>query len=173
MHILRGIRIMMVRLITRATRHYELRATCFPRGGVPTGTSLLFSMDFVHIMLDCQNIQSDILAKGKSRPIIVVTQTWFQFPGRLFSCFSQNFGEMVESQKWLICWMTKFKMKIWFDIIMLNASTFFFSSERDDINYHLQERDRFWLLYLFIFFYFFFSRSLNGINQLIWCVLRN
>ena len=126
MHILRGIRIMMVRLITRATRHYELRATCFPRGGVPTGTSLLFSMDFVHIMLDCQNIQSDILAKGKSRPIIVVTQTWFQFPGRLFSCFSQNFGEMVESQKWLICWMTKFKMKIWFDIIMLNASTFFF-----------------------------------------------
>ena len=36
MHILRGIRIMMVRLITRATRHYELRATCFPRGGVPT-----------------------------------------------------------------------------------------------------------------------------------------
>ena len=36
MHILRGIRMMMVRLITRATRHYELRATCFPRGGVPT-----------------------------------------------------------------------------------------------------------------------------------------
>ena len=36
MHILRGIRVMMIRLITRATRHYELRATCFPRGGVPT-----------------------------------------------------------------------------------------------------------------------------------------
>nr|CAN81603.1 hypothetical protein VITISV_031789 [Vitis vinifera] len=36
MHILKGIRMMMVRLITRATRHYELRATCFPRGGVPT-----------------------------------------------------------------------------------------------------------------------------------------
>ncbi|RVX03041.1 hypothetical protein CK203_016792 [Vitis vinifera] len=30
------IRMMMVRLITRATRHHELRATCFPRGGVPT-----------------------------------------------------------------------------------------------------------------------------------------
>ena len=41
MHILRGIRMMMVRLITRATRHYELRATCFPRGGVPTVTKLL------------------------------------------------------------------------------------------------------------------------------------
>ena len=27
---------MMVRLIARATRHHELRATCFPRGGVPT-----------------------------------------------------------------------------------------------------------------------------------------
>ena len=36
MHILRGIRMMMVRLITCATRHHELRATCFPRGGVPT-----------------------------------------------------------------------------------------------------------------------------------------
>ena len=36
MRILKGIRMMMVRLITRATRHYELRATCFPRGGVPT-----------------------------------------------------------------------------------------------------------------------------------------
>ena len=36
MHIFRGIRMMMVRLITRATRHHELRATCFPRGGVPT-----------------------------------------------------------------------------------------------------------------------------------------
>ena len=30
------VRIMMVRLIARATRHHELRATCFPRGGVPT-----------------------------------------------------------------------------------------------------------------------------------------
>ena len=36
MHISRGIRMMMVRLITRATRHHEPRATCFPRGGVPT-----------------------------------------------------------------------------------------------------------------------------------------
>ena len=31
------VRMMMVRLIARATRHHELRATCFPRGGVPTG----------------------------------------------------------------------------------------------------------------------------------------
>ena len=30
---------MMVRLITRATRHHELRATCFPRGGVPTDST--------------------------------------------------------------------------------------------------------------------------------------
>ena len=37
MHILRGIWMMMVRLITRATRHHELRATCFPGGEVPTG----------------------------------------------------------------------------------------------------------------------------------------
>ena len=36
MHILRGIRMMMVRLITRATCHCEMRATCFPEGGVPT-----------------------------------------------------------------------------------------------------------------------------------------
>ena len=27
---------MMVRLITRATCHREMRATCFPEGGVPT-----------------------------------------------------------------------------------------------------------------------------------------
>ena len=36
MCILRGIRMMMVRLITRATCHCEVRATCFPEGGVPT-----------------------------------------------------------------------------------------------------------------------------------------
>ena len=36
MHIFRGIQMMMVWLIIRATRHHELRATCFPRGGVPT-----------------------------------------------------------------------------------------------------------------------------------------
>ena len=36
MHILRGIRMMMVRLITRATCHCEMRATCFSEGGVPT-----------------------------------------------------------------------------------------------------------------------------------------
>ena len=36
MRILRGIRMMMVRLITRATCHCEVRATCFPEGGVPT-----------------------------------------------------------------------------------------------------------------------------------------
>ncbi|RVW23685.1 Phospholipase A1-Igamma2, chloroplastic [Vitis vinifera] len=31
-----GIRMMMVRMIICATRHHELRATCFSRGGVPT-----------------------------------------------------------------------------------------------------------------------------------------
>ena len=41
MHILRGIRMvvvrmMMVRLVTRATCHCEMCATCFPEGGVPT-----------------------------------------------------------------------------------------------------------------------------------------
>ena len=36
MRILRGIRMMLVRMITRATCHCELRATCFPEGGVPT-----------------------------------------------------------------------------------------------------------------------------------------
>ena len=36
MRILRGIRMMMVRLITRVTCHCEMRATCFPEGGVPT-----------------------------------------------------------------------------------------------------------------------------------------
>ena len=36
MHILRGIRMTMVRLITRATCHCEMRATCFSEGGVPT-----------------------------------------------------------------------------------------------------------------------------------------
>ena len=36
MHIFRGIRMMMVRLIIHATRHHELLATCFPRGVVPT-----------------------------------------------------------------------------------------------------------------------------------------
>ena len=48
MHIFRRIRmmmvrIMMVRLIARATRHHELRATCFPRGGVPTMSFSPFS----------------------------------------------------------------------------------------------------------------------------------
>ena len=36
MRILKGIRMMMVRLITRAACHCEVRATCFPEGGVPT-----------------------------------------------------------------------------------------------------------------------------------------
>ena len=36
MRILRGIRMMMVRLTTRAMCHCEMRATCFPEGGVPT-----------------------------------------------------------------------------------------------------------------------------------------
>ena len=36
MHTFRGIRMMMVRMIICATRHHELRATCFSRGGVPT-----------------------------------------------------------------------------------------------------------------------------------------
>ena len=42
MRILRGIRMMMVRLITRATCHCEVRATCFPEGEVPTILSLPF-----------------------------------------------------------------------------------------------------------------------------------
>ena len=45
MHILRGIRTMMVRLITRATRYHELCATCFPRGGVPT----MFTTEAVNV----------------------------------------------------------------------------------------------------------------------------
>ena len=44
MHIFRGIRMMMVRLIIRATRYHELRATCFPRGGVPTYRRLFFKV---------------------------------------------------------------------------------------------------------------------------------
>ena len=36
MHILRGIRMMMVRLMTRATCHCEMCATCLSEGGVPT-----------------------------------------------------------------------------------------------------------------------------------------
>ena len=41
MHILRGIRMvvvrmMMVRLVIRVTCHCEMCATCFPEGGVPT-----------------------------------------------------------------------------------------------------------------------------------------
>ena len=43
MHLLGGIRMMMVRMITRATRHCEVRATCFPEGGVPTGYTFPFS----------------------------------------------------------------------------------------------------------------------------------
>ena len=44
MHILRGIRMvvvrmMMVRLVTRATCHCEMCATCFPEGGVLTMTT--------------------------------------------------------------------------------------------------------------------------------------
>ena len=39
MHIFGGIRMMMVRLIIRATRHHEPRATCFLRGGVPTSST--------------------------------------------------------------------------------------------------------------------------------------
>ena len=46
------VRIMMVRLIARATRHHELRATCFPRGGVPTYPSLSKQI-LVIIRLDC------------------------------------------------------------------------------------------------------------------------
>ena len=40
MYIFRRIRITMVRLITRATCHCEVRATCFPEGGVPTLVTL-------------------------------------------------------------------------------------------------------------------------------------
>ena len=36
MHIFRGIRMVMVRMMMRATCHCEVRATCFPEGGVPT-----------------------------------------------------------------------------------------------------------------------------------------
>ena len=36
MRILRGSRMMMVRLISRTTCHCEMCATCFPEGGVPT-----------------------------------------------------------------------------------------------------------------------------------------
>ena len=43
MRILRGIRMMMIRLIIRATCHCEVRATCFPEGGVPTQPICFFS----------------------------------------------------------------------------------------------------------------------------------
>ena len=36
MHIFRGIRMVVVRMMMRATCHCEVRATCFPEGGVPT-----------------------------------------------------------------------------------------------------------------------------------------
>ena len=42
MRILRGIRMMMVRLITRATCHCEMCATCFPEGGVPTALAMAY-----------------------------------------------------------------------------------------------------------------------------------
>ena len=65
MHILRGIRMMMVRLITRATRHYELRATCFPRGGVPTPCQYSSPLDGfsayekVTYEMGCNNVTCD------------------------------------------------------------------------------------------------------------------
>ena len=36
MHILRGIRMVVARMMMRATCRCEVRATCFPEGGVPT-----------------------------------------------------------------------------------------------------------------------------------------
>ena len=50
MHILRGIRIvvvrmMMVQLVTRATCHCEMCVTCFPEGGVPTLVVILLTME--------------------------------------------------------------------------------------------------------------------------------
>ena len=36
MHIFRGIRMVVVRMMIRATCHCEMCATCFPEGGVPT-----------------------------------------------------------------------------------------------------------------------------------------
>ena len=51
MRILRGIRMMLVRMITRAMWYCELRATCFPEGGVPTNSSTQLPLnvtDHVH-----------------------------------------------------------------------------------------------------------------------------
>ena len=57
------------------------------------GPYLLFSMYFVHIILDFQNIESGILAKEKSQPIIVVTQTWFSIPCQIIFMFqSKSWG---------------------------------------------------------------------------------
>ena len=36
MHIFRGIRMVVVRMMMRATCHREMCVTCFPEGGVPT-----------------------------------------------------------------------------------------------------------------------------------------
>ena len=36
MHIFRGIRMVVVRMMMRATCHCKVRVTCFPEGGVPT-----------------------------------------------------------------------------------------------------------------------------------------
>ena len=36
MHIFRGIRVVVVRMMMRATCHCEVRVTCFLEGGVPT-----------------------------------------------------------------------------------------------------------------------------------------
>ena len=36
MHIFRGIRMVVVWMMVRATRHHDMCATCFPEGGVPT-----------------------------------------------------------------------------------------------------------------------------------------
>ena len=48
MHIFRGIRMVVVRMMMRATCHCEVLAACFPEGGVPTymfisGNKLTFS----------------------------------------------------------------------------------------------------------------------------------
>ena len=43
MHIFRGIRMEVVRMMMRATCHCEVRATWFPEGGVPT----LMTLDFL------------------------------------------------------------------------------------------------------------------------------
>ena len=45
MHIFRGIRMVVVRMMMRATCHCEVRATCFPEGGVPTVGMRILGLD--------------------------------------------------------------------------------------------------------------------------------